>query len=190
MYLQWAGPPLHNPPPLISPEVGKKNPNNHEMLCLEIRFGINPCVLHGKSNTQRVAGPPWTPEKRDGECTRDTTSRLKPLKKVLSSCLDGCSVNHLLRSSDSYNCQDSVSAFSEVVWQAFEDVFGRGLSAEQRIQAALPLSKGGCRSRITSMTQSAARVVALCSFYSQGHKRIGCPAYAATPDASVTQLVC
>jgi hypothetical protein len=102
---------------------------------------------------------------------------------LIRSCLDGCRVNHLLRSSNSYAVPDKVHECSEIIIGAFEDVVGTALTLDQRLQAGLPLSAGGCGLRIPATSQGSARMAALCSFYAQGHKRVACPAYAAAPDS-------
>jgi hypothetical protein len=97
---------------------------------------------------------------------------------LLRSCLDGCKVNHLLRASDSYGSQDQVTGCSEVIMNAFEDILGTALNPQQRTQASLPLSSGGCGLRVPSCTQPAARISCLADFYSDGARRVGVPDYA------------
>jgi hypothetical protein len=106
---------------------------------------------------------------------------------LLRSCLDGCKVNHLLRASDSYEAQEEVARCGETIFIAFEDILGRALNADQRQQAALPLSAGGCGLRIPAACQGAARTAALCHYYTHGHKKVACPAYVAAPSERVCQ---
>ena len=42
--------------------------------------------------------------------------------QLLRKCLDGCKVNHLLRSSDSYACEAHVQACDSAIMGAFEDI--------------------------------------------------------------------
>ena len=94
---------------------------------------------------------------------------------LLRKCLDGCKVNHLLRASDCYTCERQIQACDTAIAAAFEDIFAHGLSTNQRAQAALPLSVGGCGIRMPSVIRPAARVSALATFYTRGRHAVGVP---------------
>ena len=94
---------------------------------------------------------------------------------LLRSCLDGCRVNHLLRTSDPYACDDEVRDADAAILAGFEDIVGGCLAPAQRTQAALPIRVGGCGLRSPALTRPAARISALASFYAGGASLLGLP---------------
>ena len=115
------------------------------------------------------------------ECLQTALERVTSLTDaqtahhLLRKCLDGCKVNHLLRSSDSYACEAQVQACDNAITGAFEDIVAHGLSANQKAQAGLPLSVGGCGIRTPSVVRPAARISALAAFYTRGRHSVGVP---------------
>ena len=83
------------------------------------------------------------------ELLRDTLDKLTKLTDaqlahhLLRKCLDGCKVNHLLRSTDCYSSDTGIQACNAAILQAFEDLIGEGLAPHQLVQAAQPLRAGG-----------------------------------------------
>ena len=130
--------------------------------------------------------------------SKATTSLLEATEKVtkvvdaqtahhlLRHCLDACKVNHLLRASDCYVVDDVVKQVSDAILSAFEDIIGCSLTPEQRAQAALPLSVGGCGLRCPLAVRPAARLSALATFYSDTAQLVGVPDYARTVQCALT----
>ena len=105
---------------------------------------------------------------------------------MLRKCLDGCKVNHLLRSTDCYSSDKGLRTCNAAILQAFEDLVGEGLGPQQLVQAAQPLRAGGCGIRCPLVNRSAARMAALATFISEGANRVGVPQMARSCPASFT----
>ena len=58
---------------------------------------------------------------------------------LLRKCLDGCKVNHLLRSTDTYTNDGLISRCEEAIITGFEDLLRCGLTPLQRAQVGLPM---------------------------------------------------
>lgn len=99
---------------------------------------------------------------------------------LLRHCLDGCKVNHLLRSTDCYTNAEHAQKADEVILTAFEDIIGTALTDTQRIQASMPFSAGGCGIKCPTKARPAARVSALLAFLGSGCHSVGVPEYAHT----------
>ena len=97
---------------------------------------------------------------------------------LIRQCLDACRVNHLLRAVDTYVEDSGVRDVDGLLLDAFADVVGYPLTATAKVQVGLPLSVGGCGLKCPLSMRPAARLAALCSFYSEGAERIGLPVYA------------
>jgi hypothetical protein len=94
---------------------------------------------------------------------------------LLRKCLDACKVNHLLRASDTYACEAQLHACDGAITGAFEDLVAHGLTVNQKAQASLPLSVGGCGVRTPTVIRPAARISALATYYTRGRHSVGVP---------------
>ena len=118
----------------------------------------------------------WT---QKNDIIRTTLDRLTQLTDaqlahhLLRKCLDGCKVNHLLRSKDCYASDKGLRECDSIILGAFEDLIVCGLSAQQLTQAAQPLRTGGCGIRCPLVIRPAARVAGLATFISEGAERVG-----------------
>ena len=68
-----------------------------------------------------------------------------------------------------------MQACDNAIMGAFEDIVAHGLSPNQKAQAGLPLSVGGCGIRTPSVVRPAARISALAAFYTRGRHSVGVP---------------
>ena len=87
---------------------------------------------------------------------------------LIRKCLDSCRLNHLLRSTNSYDFDAFMFEADEVILGGFEDILGCSLPPAQRAQASLPLSTGGCGLRCPVQVRPAARIAALVTFLTGG----------------------
>jgi hypothetical protein len=94
---------------------------------------------------------------------------------LLRKCLDGCRVNHLLRASDPYTCEEQVNRCDAAILGAFEDIVAHRMNTNQKAQASLPLATGGCGICIPSVIRPAARISALATFYTNGRHTVAAP---------------
>ena len=94
---------------------------------------------------------------------------------LLRKCLDSCKVNHILRSTDTYQFDSFLHDAEVAILEGFEEVLGASLPPAQRVQASLPLSAGGCGLRCPLQVRPAARMAALVSFLCDGAERVGIP---------------
>ena len=108
---------------------------------------------------------------------------------LLRQSLDSCRVNHLLRATDCYQQDGGLRQAEDIILEAFADLLGCSLPPAAKVQAGLPLSAGGCGLKCPLATRPAARLSALCAFYSEGASRIGLPAYASQIRAAWIQPV-
>ena len=98
---------------------------------------------------------------------------------LLRQSLDSCRVNHLLRATDCcYQEEGGLRQAEDTILEAFADILGCPLPPAGKVQAGLPLSAGGCGLKCPVATRPAARLSALCAFYSEGATTISLPAYA------------
>jgi hypothetical protein len=103
---------------------------------------------------------------------------------LLRHCLDGCKVTYLFRVSDPYLVPLQTDRANDIVMSAFEDLVGCALSQQQRDQASLPLSAGGCGLKSPRLIQPAARIAALLSYLGGGCANVAVPTYARTPSST------
>ena len=104
--------------------------------------------------------------------------------QLLRYCLDACKVSYLFRVSDPYRVPQQCHRAEEIVLTAFEDIVGCALSRTQRLQAALPLSAGGCGLKSPLFVRPAARCAALLAFLGGGCTNVAVPTYARAPPSS------
>lgn len=144
---------------------------------------IGPLALVRVRGNHRTSGTAvwWQCARRPWDGTLSRRHRPQLSHHLLRDCWDGCSVNYLLRASDLYASEHSVSRCSESILGAFEDILDKALTSDQRLQAALPLAHGRCGVRVPSVSQAAVRTVALC-FQHRRPPDTFLPDYASQPD--------
>ena len=91
---------------------------------------------------------------------------------------DGCKVTYLFRVTDPYCVPAETARANDIVLTAFEDLVGCALTQQQRHQASLPLSTGGCGLKSPRLVKPAARIAALLAFLGGGCDKVAVPLYA------------
>jgi hypothetical protein len=126
----------------------------------------------------------------------ETTAIVTPLADkqlahhLLRHCLDGCKVTYLFRVTDPYCVPAETARANDIVLTAFEDLVGCALTQQQRHQASLPLSTGGCGLKSPRLVKPAARIAALLAFLGGGCDKVAVPLYARTPSsAAITPVI-
>ena len=94
---------------------------------------------------------------------------------LLRYCLDGCKVNHLLRSTSCVKAAGHVSTCSLVLRSATESLVGTAISDMQWFQASLPIKKNGGGIENPAVLQYPARVACSIGFHLNAAASIGLP---------------
>ena len=100
-------------------------------------------------------------------------------------------MTYLFRVTDPYCVPVQTARANDIVLSAFEDLVGCALlSQQQRDQASLPLSTGGCGLKSPRLVKPAARISALLAFLGGGCDNVAVPLYARTPSsAAITPVL-
>ena len=106
---------------------------------------------------------------------------------LLRQCADACKVNHLLRATDCYTGEEYIKPIHDLILDTFSDILAFPLPPAAKEQAGLPLKSGGCGIKCPLQVRPAARISALCMFYSGGADAVGVPKHACQPRAQWLQ---
>ena len=94
---------------------------------------------------------------------------------LLRYCLDGCKVNHLLRSTSCLKASKHVSECASVLRSAMESLVGTALSDLQWFQASMPIRMNGCGVKNPGVLHYAARIACSVGFHLRSVSEVGVP---------------